>query len=712
MSKLPRVRRLAASIFLGLCASTSALAFKVDTHVFIAQKLINELEVSDKLVFSIGGIAKTATVDPGLRKAILENREAFALGAIGPDAFPGIYEGQMTIHPGGKNGGWGTGEWLMQLVKHASTDAERAFAFGMLVHAASDIFAHTYVNKYSGDVYLLTDEIDVERRHFLIESYISTKLPPLTKPNGQPMPGASAQITVDGVLRPPGALLRRAWLEDPDASKQWAANGAPHFRAIYALREQLATSAGTGGATASFRQASRDALVRYKDELNDKEWNLKAADVLAAEQGRAARGSREDVRAFKSRVLELATESKVDASSIILDAPIRGGSKSDLLDEANVLRRDIDDLASVKSETVDAAANVLANLRDYLRKQIAQLKSVVKTLGEFTREDGAEALLKDWLVGLDSAMDAYYVANGLAIRNAMDHKDPLPPLQHWASCDSGKILGVPPAIADSSCAVKDVVASLRADLERLEEAIADDVPLYRHFLKFKSEIERVMADAAKKELLDRSGAARYVNDLVTLITQKPTPADIDQEFARVTQRKALLVIDSASKRLDADMHLDANGMLDPEKFAPMRNALVLSRLALLPPDQVNRLVDAPLLDASDARRRNVLFTFAHSIDGDHQWLPFSPPYVRREGDHKCAASYGYGASPLWTPREGGARLFAALFTGPLAPGLETPTAVGLQPVLPQSYRYVVTATEPFPEWTEAMNQGACSTSVK
>jgi hypothetical protein len=53
------------------------------------------------------------------------------------------------------------------------SDAERAFALGHLVHAAAYVFAHTYVNRYAGDVFDIQTNEGAARRHVRVESFIS-----------------------------------------------------------------------------------------------------------------------------------------------------------------------------------------------------------------------------------------------------------------------------------------------------------------------------------------------------------------------------------------------------------------------------------------------------------------------------------------------------------------------------------------------------------
>lgn len=161
---------LACSIF-----TPSATAFRLKTHLWIGQSVINELVASTNL--SINGMA--FSVDPAVREAILSHPDSYLAGCLGPDIVPDLVVGQMTTHPG-IEGGWRSRQWLSHVLSGSHGDAKsRAFALGYLSHAASDVFAHTYVNTYAGDIFILTDEQEVEQRHFAIESFIDRALPPI-----------------------------------------------------------------------------------------------------------------------------------------------------------------------------------------------------------------------------------------------------------------------------------------------------------------------------------------------------------------------------------------------------------------------------------------------------------------------------------------------------------------------------------------------------
>ncbi|MBR1274265.1 zinc dependent phospholipase C family protein [Bradyrhizobium sp. AUGA SZCCT0283] len=168
--------RLGLALLTGLhlCVvhSYSALSFSLKTHLWVAQTILDDVKV-DCAVRIVGEqYALTSEVCAALRN----HPTAFLSGALGPDIYPDLVVGQTTTHPG-IQGGWQTDQWLAHTVKSASSPDQLAFAYGYLVHAATDIFAHTYVNNYSGDVFALGDERAVERRHFVLERYIDERLP-------------------------------------------------------------------------------------------------------------------------------------------------------------------------------------------------------------------------------------------------------------------------------------------------------------------------------------------------------------------------------------------------------------------------------------------------------------------------------------------------------------------------------------------------------
>ncbi|KAJ6437582.1 Galactose-binding domain-like protein [Purpureocillium lavendulum] len=173
--------------------------FKVSTHIYLGQELINDLKTCSQKngfdcvnIIDNNGQVHPTQIRTTVAEAITANEKTFLTGTLGPDAFADILSGQLIIHPGlfneddGTITGFGTGDWVDHLIRNAQSPEELAFAMGFAGHAAADVFAHSYVNQFAGDVYELRDgEIDVETRHMMVETYISEHNPRLKDHNGQ-----------------------------------------------------------------------------------------------------------------------------------------------------------------------------------------------------------------------------------------------------------------------------------------------------------------------------------------------------------------------------------------------------------------------------------------------------------------------------------------------------------------------------------------------
>jgi hypothetical protein len=181
-------------IGLFVIATSSSHAFKVDTHVWVGQQVINDLEDDGKLTIKLDGKSVDFIIPTDVKNAILSNKAAYLMGNIGPDAVPDAVVGQVVIHPGVENEvyqniGWKTNKWLEYLLANSKDDpTAKAFAYGFVGHAAADTFAHTYVNQYAGDIFRIFDnETLVEQRHIILEGFISKFTPPLKDWQGNPI---------------------------------------------------------------------------------------------------------------------------------------------------------------------------------------------------------------------------------------------------------------------------------------------------------------------------------------------------------------------------------------------------------------------------------------------------------------------------------------------------------------------------------------------
>ena len=234
-------------LLFSLLLTTSLFSFDTRSHVWIAQEVINDLEDSKLTIEPYGEFE----VDSEVVSAILENKKVYRMGNIGPDGFPDVVGGQVTVHPGLEDGdigddephlidGWKSDRWFKWVLTKAQTPQERAFAYGYLGHGASDTFAHTYVNMYSGDIFDMNDgETDVEKRHIFLEKFISDRLPTFKDANGIYLGEAHELVAINDEL--PISFIKETLLMNDDVADQYRLSStAAYLAMMYDFRESVA----------------------------------------------------------------------------------------------------------------------------------------------------------------------------------------------------------------------------------------------------------------------------------------------------------------------------------------------------------------------------------------------------------------------------------------------------------------------------------------
>ena len=230
------MKRVVAILLMLCVVPSTALAFRYNTHTWIAQTVINDVVDDGYITIQAGERTIAVAVRPELVQALSQYPEAFRLGNIGPDAFPDIVAGQMTAHPGLADG-WKTDDWLSWMLSGAPTSGnleDLAFAYGYAGHAATDIWAHSYVNQFAGDVFWIADgEQEVEDRHIALERYMDTRLPPITDASG-------AVVSLNSLLTLPSNRLASA-LRDRlifnDSVEAQYGNGDAYSYHLYAVNQ-------------------------------------------------------------------------------------------------------------------------------------------------------------------------------------------------------------------------------------------------------------------------------------------------------------------------------------------------------------------------------------------------------------------------------------------------------------------------------------------
>jgi Zinc dependent phospholipase C len=224
MKSFARCALILAATFHFACTQ-DAHAWGLKTHVWISQEVLNEV-LADGHV-TLGG--RRYKLPEHVYNALRIHPERYRMGSMGPDVFPDPVVGQSTTHRG-VDGGWQTDEWLKHVLRGAQSPEEIAFAYGFVAHAAGDIFAHTYVNAYAGDIFNLKDEREVERRHFVLEKYIEALTPHPRDRNGRPIDWSAGLGTATSFLR------RTLILDDGVAGQYSKAIFGLHLSAMLEVR--------------------------------------------------------------------------------------------------------------------------------------------------------------------------------------------------------------------------------------------------------------------------------------------------------------------------------------------------------------------------------------------------------------------------------------------------------------------------------------------
>ena len=253
----------------------SSGAFGLKTHIFIGQEVYEDIH-QDCAVSTAGA---NVAIPRDVCISIRNHKSTFLAGTLGPDLYPDLITGQVTTHPG-LPGGWSTAEWIENIYNNARSGEELAFAAGYLVHAASDTFAHSYVNTYSGDIFDLKDERAVERRHFVLEKYIDSKLP-------------KADFNTLS-LKVPAEFVRNRLIYNDDAARQAQLSGAAlHMYAMNNVWKQVNSLHGSlESLERDAGKAIADILFTYADvqlKIADGEASLRMAEIALQLSGDALR---------------------------------------------------------------------------------------------------------------------------------------------------------------------------------------------------------------------------------------------------------------------------------------------------------------------------------------------------------------------------------------------------------------------------------------
>lgn len=379
------------NIILVFSIASNAYAYKVDVHLYVAQEVLNDAQ-DGTLSFNVEG-KETLDINIGkdVHKSLISHPEYFRTGSLGPDAFPDVFTGQTIIHPGIK-GGWGTSDWLMHLSKDGFNNAnERAFVAGFSTHIASDIFAHTYVNRYSGGVFDIQKAPSIAKRHVALESYISNYLPPIKDHRGRSLKKVSDLImdATGQVAYPEEFVLQKLYFS-PEAQAQFKLQGHP-LTTIADLRDSLDELLKPDGLISDYDNLALQFAAMFFGEIN-----------LTTEEAEKAREFAESIHRSLDVSDDLAKISgEVDEFTQDLQAAsheaIRG-ALSELESAENSFLKEkakIDNLRTSVTAKANEVAGMADNLRDSVLSEVSKRICKDSCAGKYPLSGSRRARCRD-----------------------------------------------------------------------------------------------------------------------------------------------------------------------------------------------------------------------------------------------------------------------------------------------------------------------------
>lgn len=715
--------------------ATPAQAWKIDTHIWLAKELYEDVKKTGKVRLPVGEFP----IPPNILKAIEKHESPFLLGVLGPDTYPDMIAGQMTTHPGveGKQPfetavalasivgqplftnapSWQTDDWLHWVRSRALANSpdgpEVAFAYGYLIHAAMDMWAHTYVNLYAGDVFSLFDEQEVEFRHMAIESLVArTHKSYLPEPGsltneeaGQRLGGqlsgtarnpqrmTKPQSDLLTPLRAPLTFVRTNLVLNLTVANQYAREKATqHLFAMYVYwnelhrssqpMQALRTAINNAANTATQALSQAQGLFNAAQSAHNTAVQAAGAAYDTMKKAEKAAGDAADqfAKARKNAfgLLVNITSQMVANLPPHFKGPYEAAKKArdNAIKAIEDRRNDYNNLVKIRDNKKNAMQQALetVNLRKTVQATLNQVRN--QTLAAV---DGG---LTVWRQGIEDAVDAYIQAwedtskellRPPGSRFSPGH-DGTEPLKQWTMC-WGPTFGLPvlTQIAPQCdkartgyIGVKNNLTNLKLLLQNtvIDQTLRNEIEKFDKFVAHTA--GEVLAGVGKMVStairIDKGALAGYSRSIVNLRSKDPTPLEVDDEFNDDTSGKLLVIFPQITQLLYQDMGLPLLAKDLPldqlRNFAALQNSLTMAKLVLLDGQQLNTMIRLKAQRSpypNGAPAGEVLMGAVRSIDGDHQWKKAAPQLPRRaKQPFKCRI---FGYDPSNNSDKGGLKLW-------------------------------------------------------
>lgn len=378
-------------------------------------------------------------------------------------------------------------------------------------------------------------------------------------------------------------------------------------------------------------------------------------------------------------------------------------------------RRAADDTAD---RALEQAQEILRKLEEEQRKFFAEAVKINNDIMSLKSTLSVEinplrALFREWEKSIDKATEEYINMSGeIAGELTKEKGEPVKHVRNWLSCYGAVFTPTPPPIPEIACRAKQFYEDIMNSMDRLRRKIRENLGVFAWlvdpFGMLEDEIRRVVTPMLEEAALRIVGVllGREFENILRIVSDGVTEERLRNAFTEDGGNRGLLSIPDIAARVRSDMAVGTGGAsFDGAKFNAVSNSVVLAKLALLDPSELNRVFtdnsrssEGPFRLVSDF---NILVGALKSLDGNHQWNEYGPPYLRRSGrdlSPRLKRTFGYkDGFLLWSSSAGRKQVFPAIFKGPLVPALETPEATGFPNLIPRDYPYRPSKKKPFPK---------------
>lgn len=423
----------------------------------------------------------------------------------------------------------------------------------------------------------------------------------------------------------------------------------------------------------------------------------------------------------------------VQAENAISNAKIAQSAVGLQLEQYRIIRKAENDAVNVALKLADEAQKVTTQAQEVLNKLAKDLKPIIDLLARY---DPIVLFLEHWEADIRRASMAFSEASQTVAHNILDKSDgnALEPYMNWFTCWSPVLAAVPSEVPLTVCTAKAAFEDLRdkldSELNNAVNSLGSFGWLIAPNVKIKQELEKKVIKPLQKEVkkLVRQVSAeiitflsnRQLADLIGHMTGKEhiTDAKLNHIYETDDSKQNLLQIDDVAQRVRQDAGMaNEEDVVSEDRLAPLYNAIVLSKLALLDAATLNLVYNDYARDAdSQATARflypdpgsmpfSVLLNAVKSIDGNHQWQSVALPYATTTGaDPGWPTKRMYGRPGIgsahsgflfWGDSHAREVVFKRIFRGPLNPGMES------HPAIVANYLFPACPSHPFPSTTDA-----------